>query len=659
VWVRNYSVQEYDASCQNWDLTICSRANLYVANNSGLLTFDGNSWRTHLVPDDRIITEVVCWQDTVYTRGPSVQGYWVNDGFGLLKFHPVDNWPLESLSSTNIHESEIPLEIQKARPSAFASLGIYKLIGTEINGVYILNEKNEIVIHLSRQNQLQDNIVRAICVQDDSQFWIALDNGLSQVCLDPPLALMGERSAFGKLLATGLYGDVLYIQTNIGFYKKNIYSGLPFSIVSAEEASGYLQYNEPEKLFSAEDSVRLSVKLGEFSNPDHIYPVPDNLYWVTKENEAGLFHFGDDSETLKCRILFDNYNMNLVNRDRQFFPLNDSLCIVSTMQGIVLVNSRKLIGGNLGMMVIPVFKGFEYTNADGIDVLIPDKNKISLPFNFSRASVYISTSLFTPNHQISYKIEGVSSEWSEWQRDGQISFLQLPAGKYMMHIRKYSVKGPFPETTFQIEVRPPWYRTLWAYMGYLLIILLGGWVSVQLYINHLRGKEEKRRESLRLIEEQQKQLEENRLLEEELQAKKNELSLQTTALVRRNETIQDVLEELDKQKEALGDRYPNKLYLRMQTLLEKTKGDQDDWILFESYFNSAHRDFTDRLRQTYTDITPGDLRVCCLLRMNLSTKEIASLLNISIRAVELRRYRLRKRLGLDGDTNLIDFLVNF
>jgi len=48
-----------------------------------------------------------------------------------------------------------------------------------------------------------------------------------------------------------------------------------------------------------------------------------------------------------------------------------------------------------------------------------------------------------------------------------------------------------------------------------------------------------------------------------------------------------------------------------------------------------------------------------LLKMNLSTKEIASLLNISIRAVELRRYRLRKRLMLEGDTNLTDFLIRF
>ena len=67
----------------------------------------------------------------------------------------------------------------------------------------------------------------------------------------------------------------------------------------------------------------------------------------------------------------------------------------------------------------------------------------------------------------------------------------------------------------------------------------------------------------------------------------------------------------------------------------------------------------DRLRQQYADLTTGDLRICCLLRMNLSTKEIASLLNVSIRAIEVRRYRLRKRMNLDNDTNLVDFLLKF
>lgn len=226
-------------------------------------------------------------------------------------------------------------------------------------------------------------------------------------------------------------------------------------------------------------------------------------------------------------------------------------------------------------------------------------------------------------------------------------------------MRKYVIKGPYPELSLSIEVRPPWCNTVWAWLLYIALV----WAVVQTVLRYnlknLHKEEQEKAEAERQAEQQQMQEMKNRMLEAELQNKNYELTLQTTALVKRNQAVQNLLEELEKQKEALGERYPYKLYGRMKTLMEETLNDQADWVLFESYFNSAHQNFMDRLRQQYADITTGDLRICCLLRMNMSTKEIASLMNVSVRAIELRRYRLRKRLGLEGDTNLVDFLMKF
>lgn len=660
VWVRNYTVEEYKASCQNWDMAICSNKNLYVANNSGLLTFDGNSWEIYQLPDDALITETFCINDTIYTAGPDTQGYWLRDSLNRMKYYLIDKMP--SVDKPRFDNSLITVsdEIRQSRPSAYASFGSYNVIGTETNGVYILDGEGDVVVHLSLNNQLQDNIVRALYVQDANRIWVALDNGLSLIHIDPPIALLGKRSVYGKLLAATLHENVLTIQTNIGYYERALDSSAPFIAISADRAEAILKPEAESsstpifnQLFVQKDNLDV------FADPDHIYSAPDNHYWLTSGNEAGLFHLEEGIGILKCRILFDNYNMNLVNRDTQFFPLNDSLHIVSTMQGIVLVNTRKLIEENLGSMIVPSFKRLEYIDNAGSVQFLSDKEHLSLPYNFRTASIYIYTSLFTPNHQISYKIEGVSSDWSDWQKEGDISFLQLPEGRYTIHVRKYAVKGPFPETAFEITVRPPWYNSIWGYISYLVVIMLLIGVGLKLYISRIRRKEKERQDIIRNAEEQKIQQEKNEWLENELQTKKNELSLQTTALVRRNEAIQSLIDELDRQKETLGERYPNKLYTRMHTLLMNAKGDQADWILFETYFNSAHQNFTERLRQEFSDITTGDLRVCCLLRMNLSTKEIASLLNVSVRAIELRRYRLRKRLGLDVDTNLVDFLINY
>ncbi|MDV7395572.1 sigma factor-like helix-turn-helix DNA-binding protein, partial [Arthrospira platensis SPKY1] len=87
-------------------------------------------------------------------------------------------------------------------------------------------------------------------------------------------------------------------------------------------------------------------------------------------------------------------------------------------------------------------------------------------------------------------------------------------------------------------------------------------------------------------------------------------------------------------------------------------GDQD-WELLEESFNNVHGNFFKKLKAQYENLTPGDLRLAAYLKMNLSSKEIAQLLNISVRGVENKRYRLRKKLGLPEEENLAEFMIKF
>ena len=57
-------------------------------------------------------------------------------------------------------------------------------------------------------------------------------------------------------------------------------------------------------------------------------------------------------------------------------------------------------------------------------------------------------------------------------------------------------------------------------------------------------------------------------------------------------------------------------------------------------------------------VTGNELKLSAYLRMNLSTKEIARLMNISVRGIEISRYRLRKKLGISSEVNLFDYLIN-
>ena len=93
ILVQNYSVDDYKASCQNWDLAVSYHGILYVANNSGLVTFDGNTWNTYPLPDKTPIYKVSFQNDSIYTQGKSSLGYWLYDELGNLEYHPIDTLP--------------------------------------------------------------------------------------------------------------------------------------------------------------------------------------------------------------------------------------------------------------------------------------------------------------------------------------------------------------------------------------------------------------------------------------------------------------------------------------------------------------------------------------------------------------------------------------
>lgn len=654
VFVQNYTVGDYKASCQNWGLAVTEEGILYVANNSGLLTFDGNTWKNHELPEQAIVSRILVREGKAYTAGSGRNCEWTRDVFGRLQYQSTDEW------SENKEEPSLPFSFQEGAITAFAHIEPYYFIGTARKGLFITDTVGKVLRHLTAENYLQDNQIHDLLVQFDQRLWIAMDNGLALLTLQPPVLLFGERSLTGKPESAFLQGDMLYLKSNAGYFKRSLSPDDSFSRLPDQEARALFPMQTEKKQLSLNDLFDDQEGLGSFAGTNRIYPISGQFCWLVRKNEAGLFQIENRKPHLKCRILFDNYNLNLVNRGKSFIPLNDTLHLVSTMQGVVLLNSRKILEEGVQSVTPPHLTGIEFVDGERRkQFLVPENKTFSLPHDFMELTLFAGTSVLTRNQQISYLVEGVSPEWSAWQKNGRILLLQLPPGKYTIRIRSYAIRGPFPEISVRLTVLPPWYETWWAGVLYTLLLAGIAWAGTSRYIRIQKKKAEEALESERRKEEERMQQLRQELLEKELQNKNDELIRQTSAHVRKNSLMQSLIEELDEQKKNLGSQYPDKLYKKLRVSIEKSLDDQEDWNAFETYFNSAHRDFTDRLRQSFPEITPGDIRVCCLLRMNLSTKEIASLLNISIRAVELRRYRLRKRLNLDGDTNLTDFLMNY
>ena len=147
-------------------------------------------------------------------------------------------------------------------------------------------------------------------------------------------------------------------------------------------------------------------------------------------------------------------------------------------------------------------------------------------------------------------------------------------------------------------------------------------------------------------------------LEADLRFKSKELSGVVMTNIAHQEFLNSLKEELQQQK--LSGQYTRKNLDKLLSMINQNMvSDEENWNMFQSNFDRIHENFFRNLKEKFPDLTSGDLRLCALLRLNLPTKEIAKLMNISVRGVDAARYRLRKKLGLPPESSLTDFMIAF
>ena len=127
-------------------------------------------------------------------------------------------------------------------------------------------------------------------------------------------------------------------------------------------------------------------------------------------------------------------------------------------------------------------------------------------------------------------------------------------------------------------------------------------------------------------------------------------------IAKKNELLLELKEVILKSKDTFET---NKVYSSIISKIEKSIDHSEDWNSFESHFKELHQDFFEKMLAKFPSLTPKDLKLAAYLKMNLSSKEIAPLMGISLRGVEIHRYRLRKKLQLENSKHLSNFLITF
>jgi DNA-binding CsgD family transcriptional regulator len=140
-----------------------------------------------------------------------------------------------------------------------------------------------------------------------------------------------------------------------------------------------------------------------------------------------------------------------------------------------------------------------------------------------------------------------------------------------------------------------------------------------------------------------------------LRLKKNELTTQVLHIAQKN----DLLQELKTMIQELKTECPNStLQKQIISKINIDINNEQSWQRFQNYFEDLHKGFDDKIRTIAPEVSPGELRLIALLKMNLNSHEIASVLNISQEGIKKARYRLRKKLGLESSVSLEEFLNN-
>jgi DNA-binding CsgD family transcriptional regulator len=148
----------------------------------------------------------------------------------------------------------------------------------------------------------------------------------------------------------------------------------------------------------------------------------------------------------------------------------------------------------------------------------------------------------------------------------------------------------------------------------------------------------------------------NENLESEILLKTKELADTSIQLVEKSDTLLKVKEELQKLYRNTNENHDIKKALHWLNDIEKNNA---SWENFASHFDEINNNFLKNLKANFPKLTNTDLKVCAYLQLNLSSKEISQLMNISVRGVEISRYRLRKKLNLTTEESICNFLEKY
>ncbi|MCD0469236.1 histidine kinase [Flavobacterium sp. JAS] len=384
-----------------------------------------------------------------------------------------------------------------------------------------------------------------------------------------------------------------------------------------------------------------------FKNITDVVSIDEDHFMVLQNGI--LYHIYADENKFLWNIIQEKYYKGKL--------INDNLRIFKTQNHYLL----NLDDGFISLQL-------KYENKQNSDVKIEAFNDENLVVNDSKIKFntelkinVISGIYGASKPNLFYKLNNSKDFISV--KDGLIVLNNLSSGFHSIAIFNHNGASYEKVANFDFKVAEPWYFSIWMILLYLLVIgvvlfFYYKWNKLR-YMQKLKLQAEELKHQREILEMELKaenelnvQEYEKHILELELQTKSSEVAGKSLSIAKQSEMIENIQSILDSEKDF------SKLKSEIKKAIKINEVNKHEWEIFETNLNQIHNEFIINLSKKFPNLTPKDIKLCVYLKMNLSSKEIAPMMNISFRGVELHRYRLRKKLNLLQEDNLSKFLLN-
>ncbi|HYC85052.1 MAG TPA: triple tyrosine motif-containing protein, partial [Chryseosolibacter sp.] len=391
--------------------------------------------------------------------------------------------------------------------------------------------------------------------------------------------------------------------------------------------------------------------------------------WFVHHDEIGYF-LTETADPVLVKGLFLQVK-GILNQSMECIkPVNENNVIIGTREGLYSFDLKYHPKDDYTTLIT----GVKYSDGErDVRCLLTGNVATQIPHKTLNLTFEFAVPRFDDqvNTQYSYMVDGIANTWSEWQSTPFKEYSLLPPGSYTFRVKARSLLGETArEATYAFRVTPVWYQTTIAYIAYALALAILTLFLVRAIHKRIdtvrrktRAEEADKRKVLELelehikLEREKAEISKDKaILEEDVIMKSKELANYTMLLVKKRELLISLQEKLNNLRNNVRSDEARVGVNELQKMISFNLQSEEHLKVFEANFERVHSEFFRQLRKAFPDLSNKELQLCAFIKMNLTNKEIASILNLSVRGVESQRYRLRKRLAMSQDEDMAAFL---